>query len=456
MSAARLPDDLAAWLEEATGDRLVKAHRIPGGGVREGWFVDFESVDGEGSELFLRCSEVPLPATAAFHSLADEARVVQALGRAGARVPRVHAIHPSREAVLLDRVPGNTWFSQIQDGDQQVAVAQDFIHCLAQTHRLSPEDLGLEDVLGPSMSAREIALARIADLRRRGTDEHGRLDPLVELSANWLEANVPDYEGPVVLVQGDTGPGNFLYEGDRVTTVLDWELSHWGDPMDDLAWLTLRAVQDTFTHVPDRLREYAELSGHTIDADRIWYYRVFAETTMATLNSRAEDDEKVRDSGTVLIYEQLHRRLWLIALDHVMGLGLAGEPVELPRHSARADYDWLYQDLDTMLKELRGRMDDPLLQRWVHGVLRAVRFLRERATDGPEVAAREMESIAALVPGQHADLPTARAALAAALREGRVSGEDYVRYLWPVVLADDHLMRSAAGALGTRSWPPLP
>src|ERR1700722_17370280 len=100
-------------------------------------------------------------------------------------------------------------------------------------------------------------------------------------SADWLEAHVPDYDGPVVLVQGDTGPGNFLYRDGRVTAVLDWELCHWGDPMDDIAWLSLRSVQDTFTYLPDRLREYGELSGHRLDEDRGWYYRVFAERTSA-------------------------------------------------------------------------------------------------------------------------------------------------------------------------------
>ena len=56
-----------------------------------------------------------------------------------------------------------------------------------------------------------------------------------------------------------------MYDDGRVTAVVDWELSHWGDPMDDIAWLSLRTVQDTFTYLPDRLAEYSELSGHAID-----------------------------------------------------------------------------------------------------------------------------------------------------------------------------------------------
>ena len=40
--------------------------------------------------------------------------------------------------------------------------------------------------------------------------------------------------------QGDTGPGNFLYGDGRVKAILDFELAHWGDPMDDIAWLSWR------------------------------------------------------------------------------------------------------------------------------------------------------------------------------------------------------------------------
>ena len=179
-------------------------------------------------------------------------------------VPRTLAVHPVHEAMLSERVTGENWFYRIHDPDEQVRVAQDFIRNLAALHRLDPRELALPS-FGPVKPAREHALDEIAHMRRRATSPTGAIDPLVRLSLDWLERNVPDYDGPVVLVQGDTGPGNFMYDNGRVTVVVDWELAHFGDPMDDIAWLSLRTVQDTFTHFPDRLREYEELSGNTID-----------------------------------------------------------------------------------------------------------------------------------------------------------------------------------------------
>jgi hypothetical protein len=273
------------------------------------------------------------------------------------------------------------------------------------------------------------------------------------VSADWLEANVPDYDGPVVLVQGDTGPGNFLYRDGKVTAVLDWELCHWGDPMDDLAWLSLRTVQDTFTHLPDRLAEYAELSGHKIDVERIWYYRVFAETTMATLNARDEDDGAVRDVGNAMIYVQLHRRLWLEALNHGMGLGLTTDAPTLG--SRPPSWDPLYGDALAILRTIVPRIDDPLAQRWTKGLARLVQHLRELDTAGREAEAGELADIAALLLDTPSSIEDARIELESANERGAVADADYIRYLWRRVQRDDHLMRHSLGALGQRTWPPL-
>ena len=214
--------------------------------------------------LFLRYSRAERPADTAFLPLRVEAEVFMALQDTDVTVPRTLAVHPEHEAMLSERISGENWFYRIKDPDEQVQVAQDFIRNLAALHRLDPHDLALPS-FGPVKTVREHALDEIANMRRRATQPSGDIDPLLRLSLDWLERNVPDYDGPVVFVQGDTGPGNFMYENGKVTAVVDWELAHFGDPMDDIAWLSLRTVQDTFTHFPDRLREYEKLSGNPID-----------------------------------------------------------------------------------------------------------------------------------------------------------------------------------------------
>lgn len=458
MTTLTLPDDLLAWVEQVVGAPVQRAHRIPGGGVREGWFLDVGPSPEQSAELFLRCSTSTIPDSAAFHLLSTEAAVVRALHAAGITVAQVHAVHPTREAVLMERISGRTWFSQIRDPQEQLDVAQDFIRNLAAVHRLDPAALAVP-ALGPVLSAREIALARIADIRARARQADGSTDPLVALSADWLEQNVPDYDGPVVLVQGDTGPGNFMYQDGRVTAVVDWELCHWGDPMDDIAWLSLRTVQDTFTHLPDRLREYAKLSGHELDVERVWYYRVFAETTMATLNLEQAEAPAggtapaVRDGGNALIYEQLHRRLWLETLGVVMHLDLAD--VAVPEPPSLPPWHPVYDDVLGMLRTIAPRIEDPLAAQWTKGVARLVRYLKEVDAVGRTSAEQEVAELTQVLGGPPAPLEEARAALDRAYRSGQVPPSEYVRHLWTRVQREDHLMRTASGALRERSWPPL-
>lgn len=448
-----LPPSVLGWIEDVAGGQVSRGVRIPGGGTRQGWLIDVRRPDGAVEELFLRYS--PVPAGSAFHPLRVEAEVVHALGAAGATVPSVHAVHPSEEAVLLQRITGETWFYQIKDPAEQLRVAQDFIRCLAYTHRLDPAALAVPS-LGPVCTAREHALRRIEAVRRRATGPDGTIDPLIRISADWLERHVPDYEGPVVLVQGDTGPGNFMHRDGRITAVLDWELCHFGDPMDDIAWLSLRTVQDTFTHLPDRLVEYAELTGHAIDVDRVWYYRVFAETTMATLRipePGAAGNHEVYDVGNRIMYTQLHRRLWLQALNHVMRLGL-----DRPAPAVRPDpqpWHGLYDDLLELARSTVALIDDPLAVRWTKGTARALRYLRDVDSFGRVHSLHELAELETLLGTRSPTLSAARRSLDAAHRAGTVDDGAYLEHLWNRVMRDDELMREASGALHERDWPPL-
>jgi hypothetical protein len=307
-------------------------------------------------------------------------------------------------------------------------------------------------------------------MRSRATGRDGTIDPFVRVSLDWLERNAPDYDGPVVLVQGDTGPGNFMYEGGKVTAVVDWELAHLGDPMDDIAWLSLRTVQDTFTHFPDRVREYEELSGHVVDERRVWYYRLFAETRLSSERrgaghsalapvESAETNEPpaaatvAYDMGNGLIYGILHRRLSVEALGHVMGVELPA--VELPPADPPADWHRLYDGLLGNFQAIVPRIADPLANGWTKGAVRVVKYLKELDRSGRAFAQAELDDLAGLLGKSPTDLHEGRRALTAAVNDGRVADEDYLQFQWMCVCRDNHLLRTASGSLADRTWPPL-
>ena len=68
---------------------------------------------------------------------------------------------------------------------------------------------------------------------------HKHPHPVFELAIKWLRDNLAAaaHDGPPVLVHGDFRNGNIMVSPeDGLVALLDWELAHLGDPMEDLGW----------------------------------------------------------------------------------------------------------------------------------------------------------------------------------------------------------------------------
>jgi aminoglycoside phosphotransferase (APT) family kinase protein len=91
-------------------------------------------------------------------------------------------------------------------------------------------------------------------------------DPIMRYVAAWLRANRPP-PVPLGLVHGDLQIANVLIDRDDTCLVIDWELTHVGDPREDIGWSLLAGV----TQPPDLIRcdeesfyaRYRELTGFT-------------------------------------------------------------------------------------------------------------------------------------------------------------------------------------------------
>jgi aminoglycoside phosphotransferase (APT) family kinase protein len=65
--------------------------------------------------------------------------------------------------------------------------------------------------------------------------------PVFELALRWLGDHDPGPSQEVTLVHGDFRHGNLIIGSDGVRAVLDWELAHLGDPMEDLGWICVNS-----------------------------------------------------------------------------------------------------------------------------------------------------------------------------------------------------------------------
>lgn len=61
--------------------------------------------------------------------------------------------------------------------------------------------------------------------------------PIGRAAIRWLRRNPPPPPGRIHVVHGDYRTGNFLVDTDgMIRGILDWEMAHLGDPLEDLAW----------------------------------------------------------------------------------------------------------------------------------------------------------------------------------------------------------------------------
>lgn len=467
MSPALEPSVLA-WIEEAVGGRVISAVLLTSGG-RLGYAVDAER-DGEKLELFLQRSRSGAVTGSSFMDFQREAEVYRALRPLGIPIPRVWGVDTALNVLLVDRARGVTWFHAPRNQDEARSVARDFIGHLATWHSIPARQLELpsfQPIRTVADHQREAVGAIRADFERQ--DRKEPIDALSWLMLDVLEHRLPDCDGEPVLVQGDTGPGNLMYLDGRVTAIVDWELAHVGDPMDDIAWLSWRATQHGFPDFPARMREYEQASGHRVDEARVRYYRVNAVARLgpwfgtadmgrgrgaggSAASPEGSELDRATD-GSVLIMSMLHRRMRLTALAAALGVELPGREVE--GEDEPRDHALIYDTVLAQLQGIAGRVEDRAAAAMAKGAARQVKYLKEIDRNGRRFEQAELDDIGRLLGRPHRSLGDARSRLAAAALDRTVPVEDYLLYHWRRLVRDDHLLRTASGALYERTWPQL-
>ena len=135
---------------------------------------------------------------------------------------------------------------------------------LARLHTIDPSDIvGLDDVDQVTQY-------------RAVLDGVGEPHPTFELAFRWLEANRPRGNRRTV-VHGDFRNGNLIIGPDGVRAVLDWELAHAGDPMEDLGWLCVKSWRFGVDLPVGGFGTYEELAagyGDEVDLDSLRWWEV--------------------------------------------------------------------------------------------------------------------------------------------------------------------------------------
>lgn len=270
-------DDMQQGLEAALGSVGIDAPvknltRLTGGASRETFRFSVAGVDHVLQRERPGTQRRP-------QGMAAEAEVVRAARAVGVRVPTVVVSNADAPSTTLgpsffvtEAVAGETIARRIlrddEFGEARSGLASQFGEALASIHAIDPDPLAWLE--------RDDELDRY----RRISDELELARPSFEVAFRWLEQHRPS-QGKRTLVHGDFRLGNMIVDGGGLAAVIDWELAHISDPMEDLAWLCVRAWRFGGEHPVAGLGSYDELldgyervAGTPADRDALRWWQI--------------------------------------------------------------------------------------------------------------------------------------------------------------------------------------
>jgi aminoglycoside phosphotransferase (APT) family kinase protein len=216
---------------------------------------------------------------------------------AASAVPTPRAFFASDDPAILgapfficERVEGDTplpWGSHGQglNGDRRETLAADFIEALAALHRFEWRTTALVK-WGEGVTNENAAELQIDDWQKRFERWALRPHPMAHRTLAWLRSHAPTAQ-KVSLVHGDYRLGNFLERDGRISAILDWELVHLGDPIEDLGWAFLPQYRGGTSLVcglageADFVARYKARSGLKVDPASLKFYIVFSLMKLA-------------------------------------------------------------------------------------------------------------------------------------------------------------------------------
>lgn len=282
---------LAPRLRPGGGD-IHDLARLSGGASLETWAFEVGE-SRHGTRLILRRRETSAQASGIFttsNPLRTEAALLDLAARQQVPIaPLVYVCEPEDglgEAYIVTNIPGETRGRKIATDPTFARVrpllAAQCGQILARIHAIPA------DAAPVAASGAYGELSRYEQIYR----QMGLKRPVLELGFRKLERRIPPCIDQVV-IHGDFRNGNLMVQKDRgIAAVLDWELSHLGDPAEDLGWLCVNSWRFGASDLPvggfgdyDALLDaYAAESGRRIDLDRVLFWQAVGSLKWAVMS----------------------------------------------------------------------------------------------------------------------------------------------------------------------------
>lgn len=299
-----MQDQIAAYLKaQLAGSpdvRVANVRRIPGGASRETWSFDASwSQNGSSvSEGFIIRRD---PDASVLETERDlEFQVMEVAHRNGVPVPKMRWLERGAEWLerpffVMERIDGceaspSKVLMDPQFFPGRARMSDEFVSALAQIHAIDAVSGDLA-FLG---QAPELDGCGTAEIERwEAIVARDTLEPQPVLSAafRWLRRNLPPPAERIVLVHADYRTGNFLSTpAGEIKGILDWEMAHLGDPMEDVAWACIRPWRWLGNELVGGLMEradfferYTAATGIAVSEEAIRFWEVLGNVKLAAI-----------------------------------------------------------------------------------------------------------------------------------------------------------------------------
>ncbi len=290
-------EKLIAFLQRASGaDRVdvTDLRRLTGGASRETWSLDATVARaGEPAQTLPLILQRDTRGAPKEMSRSVEFQLMRAAFDGGVPAPEPLFMGDDSlggEFFIVRRLDGETLPRRLQREEQyataRTALTAQLGRTLAAIHAVPLEQHALAGALPaspPDVSPAKHELARYEQIYRGIALQPS---PAFELAFRYLNRS-PYVEAdgaaePRTLVHGDFRIGNVLFGPEGLRLILDWELAHVGDPMEDMGWVCVRSWRfggaKPVAGIGDReelFAAYEAAGGPKVDAGRVRFWEVY-------------------------------------------------------------------------------------------------------------------------------------------------------------------------------------
>ena len=201
--------------------------------------------------------------------MAQEAAIHRAYLANGIPAPKPIAVIDDPCSLVLERLPGTINTETIPDPAVRQRVREEFIEIIARQHRIPLDqfaEVGLDIPVGADSVSRNLYAASEAIFFKL----IGRPWPLMRFVGRWLKRHVPLDRTRAAFINGDAG--QFMFDGDRISGLIDFEMSAFGDPAAELAGMRLRDTSEPLGNLSTLYDHYEAITGDRISKTLIEYH----------------------------------------------------------------------------------------------------------------------------------------------------------------------------------------